>query len=65
MLESLMLGQIPGTEVQVSFYGWLFGVAIVLFTVVATKVFHRNWQKIIAGHYGRKALRLLSQHRLL
>jgi len=42
MLSLLMLGIIPGTNIQISFEAWL--VAMLLFTVAAIAIFtHRRW----------------------
>jgi hypothetical protein len=65
MLESIMLGEIPGTTIQISFYGWLILVTILL-VIVPVAILSRNHIPILrADYFGRKALKLLSQYHLL
>jgi len=65
MLESIMLGEIPGTSIQISFYGWLILVAIVLTLTLAAKISKRHVPTLRADYFSRKALKLLSQYHLL
>lgn len=65
MLESLMLGEIPGTSIQLSFDGWLLLVAVLLMVILAIRIGKRCLPNMRAMYFGRKALKLLSQHHLL
>lgn len=65
MLESIMLGEIPGTTFQLSFSNWLVVTAALLILTLFVKLVRRNIQSLRAYYFSRKALRLLSQHHLL
>lgn len=65
MLESIMLGEIPGTTIQISFYAWLILVAIILLVTVVALLGKRHIPVLRADYFGRKALKLLSQYHLL
>ena len=65
MLESIMLGEIPGTTFRISFYGWLVLVALALLLFLATRIGKRRLPIVRADYFSRKALKLLSQYHLL
>lgn len=65
MLESIMLGEIPGTSIQISFSAWLILVAAILTFVLVAKVGKRRIPTLRADYFSRKALKLLSQYHLL
>lgn len=65
MLESIMLGEIPGTTIQISFYAWLILVAVALLIVALALFGKRHIPVLRADYFGRKALKLLSQYHLL
>lgn len=65
MLESIMLGEIPGTSIQLSFYAWLCLVAIFLTAVLVFRITKRHVPGFRAEYFGRKALKLLNQYHLL
>ncbi len=68
MQELIVLGQIPGTDIQINFSDWvhlvliLFGV-IILFQ--ALPAFRAVWHGMKAYARSRRALKLLNQYHLL
>ncbi len=65
MVESMLLGQIPGTTYQVSFELYMISLAAILLTILFSKVIRRNYFKLRASFLNRKAVRLLTSHHLL
>ena len=65
MLESIMLGELPGTSIQLSFDAWLLLVATALTCILMFKVAKRRIPGFRANYFNRKALKLLNQYHLL
>ena len=68
MQEMIVLGQIPGTTIQIDFTIWLYTAICVCTLLLALLSRHKiseYWNTHIANIRARKALQLLSQYHLL
>lgn len=65
MLESIMLGEIPGTTIQISFYAWLWLIGLSLAGALMAFLIKRRVPGVQADYFARKALKLLHQYHLL
>ena len=68
MQQMIVLGQVPGTDIQIDFTAWLY--LAILVVALLMLVFSRSklrdyWHARLANMRARKALHLLSQHHLL
>lgn len=68
MQEMIVLGQVPGTNIQIDFTAWLYVAILVVMLLMLA--FSRSklrdcWHARIANMRARKALHLLSQYHLL
>lgn len=68
MQEMIVLGEIPGTNMQLSFTAWTYVSALVftlLILIVSRRHLSSHWNGSVAQIRARKALRLLTQYHLL
>jgi hypothetical protein len=68
MQEIIVLGEIPGTNIQLSFTAWTYVSALVftvLILIVSRPHLSNQWNGLVAQIRARKALRLLTQYHLL
>lgn len=65
MEELLVLGQIPFTNIQISFNAWLTIVAIGMLLLIVFNMIHAKSAAIHAYILSQKVSHLLTHHRLL
>ena len=68
MQEMIVLGQIPGTNIQIDFTMWLYAAAFICTLLLLLLSRHKItglWNEHIASIRARKVLQLLSQYHLL
>lgn len=65
MEELLVLGQVPFTNIQISFDTWLLITAALLILFVTVSFIHAKSAAIHAYILSQKVLRLLAHHRLI
>lgn len=68
MQEFLVLGHIPGTNIEVTFLMWLYVVLVPLSALLLAKVFPSVRQSVyrqLSNLRARKVLQYLVQHNLL
>ncbi len=68
MQEIIVLGQIPGTDIQIDFTVWLYTAACVcllLLLILSQSKIREYWHAHIANIRARKVVQLLSQYHLL
>ncbi|MFZ1248773.1 MAG: hypothetical protein WAQ24_00425 [Candidatus Saccharimonadales bacterium] len=68
MQEFLVLGQVPGTSVEITFDMWLYGMvwlATICLLAVVLPIFSRLGYGVQARVRARRALKLLTQYNLL
>ncbi len=65
MEELLVLGQIPFTDIRISFDGWLTIMVILLLVFFAVNFIHAKSAAIRAYILSQKVSRLLTHHHLM
>jgi hypothetical protein len=68
MQEMIVLGQIPGTNIQIDFTMWLYTttcVCLLLMLLLSQGKIRNYWHSHIANVRARKVWQLLSQYHLL